>query len=1087
MQDRQIWMRSIYRTSTAFFLVSVLSACGGNSDPEPNPINLNSQNTPPVINAPELLTLPNSGAPSNVDISIYDDQNYVPQISWTIESSPEDGDLVINTSSNFLEAIISATVDGEYVISILASDGLNSTSHSIKVQVSNLPPPIIGLVIEPEVLTANTDAFANFDNWSHVYSYYSEYNYIWQINDNAPFESSSAYLSQTLFTSGDRISVELLAREGAHEVRTQSPGKTVANAPPLSNYIDIKPLNAGYGDNLSINILGLFDPDGDQITLSYQWYLNNEIIPGQTGEELPAGIAKAEETVKVEVTLFDGIDSAVFTSTELQIIDSPSRLFVESAPLVINYGSPTNFIVKFVDVDGAIVQTELGQAPTGMTYDPSTETATWTPKPAMFTGQGTFYAHFNASDGQSGAVEITVRNKQSSAVLAKSGISIPGSDFALNIGDFDIDGKTEVLSTDSREKIFTLEFDGESITQDWLYPFSVKPGESVLRLWPYGSDLSQILVVTSKGISLIESRSNVPRRILDTSYNIAAAVYQDLDFDGIKDLLIFDPQGVMSKLNTDDWSLSDFGATINPVEWPNDYYSIAVGNVDGDPALEIVVDTGQVVDGANGDLEWTHFSRFGNNITIGDIDGDGDTEIVASDRWDNVTSYDPIAKTSIWTYNINDFCSLRLYNVDADPQDELVAGPCQYGSVEIYDGSSGTMLLQNKIANEGFNSSFRSFTLGDLDNDSVDELIFSTGSGSTAEDNMAVVALATLSDSTPNVVVNVNPSQIYGFKSIGWDTTTTAQHRAVFVLPETEGGDYGQRVGLLSSSGEFLVSDVIAPNWDNVAEGVVVDSNADGISEVVVGAGNVRAGEVHHLTLDDFTKTHLHTDLGGTEPHQRPEIVSMALGIDADGSSKAVIATNETKLQVYDIASMQAEWTSGGLSGGQLKEAIAINGESSFAIVAATSSELTLWEPLDGTYSKANTVNVECSFLQHIKSGTEHEIACMQSAYSSTESKIIVFNLELGKQAELTVDYIITAIKSTPEGELLIGAKEGVESSFYFDGYEHTLRTISRFNGATTWKSPPLLGEINAISFLDPDAGNSKMAISTSSAMYIVE
>jgi len=329
------------------------------------------------------------------------------------------------------------------------------------------------------------------------------------------------------------------------------------------------------------------------------------------------------------------------------------------------------------------------------------------------------------------------------------------------------------------------------------------------------------------------------------------------------------------------------------------------------------VDSGQVIDGASGSIEWTHHTRFGNNITIGDVDGDGDIDIVAADRWENVTSYDPIAKTSIWTYNINDFCGLRLYNIDADPQDELIAGPCQHRALEIYDGSSGSMVLEDSIASEYYNSSLRSFSLGDIDDDGVEEIIFSTGSGSTASDNMAVVSLPTLGDSSEGALVNINPSQILGFKSIGWDQSTE-QTRAVFILPETEGGDYvpdhgnrGLRLGLFSPSGDVSVSDILASNWNRLAAGVVVDSNADGISEAVVAVGEVFDGEVHHLNLNNFALTHTHTDLRGTEQYSRPEILSMSLGIDSDGSPKTVIATDELKLQVYDIASRQSSRWSG--------------------------------------------------------------------------------------------------------------------------------------------------------------------------------
>jgi hypothetical protein len=54
---------------------------------------------------------------------------------------------------------------------------------------------------------------------------------------------------------------------------------------------------------------------------------------------------------------------------------------------------------------------------------------------------------------------------------------------------------------------------------------------------------------------------------------------------------------------------------------------VAVGNVDSDRELEIVLNTGRVLDALTADAEW-ETSAFGTSISLFDIDGDGIDEII---------------------------------------------------------------------------------------------------------------------------------------------------------------------------------------------------------------------------------------------------------------------------------------------------------------------------------------------------------------------------------------------------------------------------------------------------------------------------
>ena len=59
--------------------------------------------------------------------------------------------------------------------------------------------------------------------------------------------------------------------------------------------------------------------------------------------------------------------------------------------------------------------------------------------------------------------------------------------------------------------------------------------------------------------------------------------------------------------------------------------TVAVGNVDADPALEIVTSSGYVYDGVRRELDWKYEKEFSERtVTLGDLDGDGVQEIIGN-------------------------------------------------------------------------------------------------------------------------------------------------------------------------------------------------------------------------------------------------------------------------------------------------------------------------------------------------------------------------------------------------------------------------------------------------------------------------
>ena len=98
-----------------------------------------------------------------------------------------------------------------------------------------------------------------------------------------------------------------------------------------------------------------------------------------------------------------------------------------------------------------------------------------------------------------------------------------------------------------------------------------------------------------------------------------------------------------------------------------------------------------------------------------------------------------------------------------------------------------------------------------------------------------------------------------------------------------------------------------------------------------------------------------------------------------------------------------------------------------------------------------------------------------------------LFDTELNQQAEFAFDFNITAISAVTSGELVFGTLQDAYPGAGYNEFEYNLRMISASSGSTIWESAPLHGSINEISVLNLPSGDSKMAVSTSKAMYILQ
>jgi hypothetical protein len=124
---------------------------------------------------------------------------------------------------------------------------------------------------------------------------------------------------------------------------------------------------------------------------------------------------------------------------------------------------------------------------------------------------------------------------------------------------------------------------------------------------------------------------------------------------------------------------------------PSATTEFALAQLDGDPALEIVLGSGTVLDSATFATEWTYGNGIDSPVAAGHLLGDGSTQFVASSSSGNssdVTAYRGAPWQSLWTATLPiDFVStIATANLDNNGRDVILVGDAEYhGAVHVID------------------------------------------------------------------------------------------------------------------------------------------------------------------------------------------------------------------------------------------------------------------------------------------------------------------------------------------------------------------------------------------------------------------
>jgi len=362
---------------------------------------------------------------------------------------------------------------------------------------------------------------------------------------------------------------------------------------------------------------------------------------------------------------------------------------------------------------------------------------------------------------------------------------------------------------------------------------------------------------------------------------------------------------------------------------------LTVGNVDSDPLLEMVYVEGPVVqfDGSTAIQQWD-FSGFtpGKWLELGDLDGDGVEELIVARGWYYIDILDAENRTPLRQIRTStNISQLKVADVTGDALPEILYGDQQHGAVHAIDGLSLDELWQLKNPSSGAPG----IEVADVDNDGELEVIWGSGSNSTAPDFLSIHDVGTLA----REFVSVDEGGPYRALAVG-DTDGDSEDEILFMASEANRfgeNRYVDSLPLYVLSGLDLSTEWTSYDspidkyqyayWD-LAIGNV---NGDDVSDIVVAHDYVRDFNID--VIDGVSRSLVNSDRIDMDAAN-----SISLADFVGDERMEIIAASGNQLHIIDSETMTPIWSSivlAGVSTATNIEAVDVYGDGRPDLVAS--------------------------------------------------------------------------------------------------------------------------------------------------------
>lgn len=370
-----------------------------------------------------------------------------------------------------------------------------------------------------------------------------------------------------------------------------------------------------------------------------------------------------------------------------------------------------------------------------------------------------------------------------------------------------------------------------------------------------GHAFSDVIVGAGGGVFAFDSRGHSIWNF-STTEEVTTLLIGDINNDGLDDILALagtgwsrGPDGYGSA-NAYLYVINSSGSLLwkrflSSVYSGGGQQVLAIGDINGDGRNEVVVNGfGKIIafDFSGNEL-WSldlggpHIG----NIKLGDVDGDGIMDVVAT-YWTNIYSGGVIALNGsgnvLWNYPTQaGMKALAIADVDGDGKNEIVAS-----SYETLGGKQGIYLINGSgslMWYRQFASETNSIAIGDIDGDGINDIIAGTDGGEICVINGSGSLLWSYSiTNTP-----ISDVAVGDFDGDGRKNEVAACGAYYSLNSERSDGTW-----VFDSSGHVIWEFSGENNFVSLAAG---DVNADGMDDVVVSSvdiENMSGAEIYALT-----------------------------------------------------------------------------------------------------------------------------------------------------------------------------------------------------------------------------------------------
>jgi FG-GAP-like repeat/Divergent InlB B-repeat domain len=423
----------------------------------------------------------------------------------------------------------------------------------------------------------------------------------------------------------------------------------------------------------------------------------------------------------------------------------------------------------------------------------------------------------------------------------------------INIADIDNDGKADVIIGGGTEtfglnnfwSIIEYSAARNNYAMKWQSRFYEIP-ISRIALFDINADgYPSIFVCQTNGV--IEVYDGRTMEITNTIYTAAATIRQILFVDADNDA---SPEIVFC----DDTSLYLYDPATLELEHQIPYGAndFKVGNVDSDPANEIVMSSGYVLelDGIDINVNWNYGGPFGYLVELSDIDNDDMEEIIAAEAWYYVTAFDADISSPKWQIPTDlDVGALLVQDIDNDGAPEVLYGDGQWGEIHCFDGLTGS-IEKWKIDNP--DHGVTKIAVYDTDQDGELEIVWGAGASSSGADHFYVHDIKSLLLEWQSTHVD-GP---FHALDIG-DVDSDGEKELVFASFESNSGYDDGYVFVYNAS--TLALEWQSPlnlfgghAWTGIHALKIGDVDGDGVKEIVIGTDDLYDGVIYVINGETY-------------------------------------------------------------------------------------------------------------------------------------------------------------------------------------------------------------------------------------------